>query len=140
MTYQPPTIGEYKQWIKALRVKREALDKEIAGLEAAMAAQETVEVSQKKKRHRPKTEETLTLETWVQNVFRSRGVPTLKLIDAIRETMKQYPTEARPSERDMRGKFYNLKKSKFILSVDEPYGHIKLARPLTQRNVQTEVQ
>lgn len=140
MTYQPPTISEYKQWIRALRAKREALDKEIAGLETAMEAQETVETSQKKKRNRPKTEETKTLETWVQNVFRDRGVPTLKLIDAIRETLRQYPEGSRPTESDMRGKFHNLKKSKFIMSVDEPYGHIKLAKPLTQRNMQTDVQ
>lgn len=125
-----PTSHEYKQMIKALRVQRDALDKQIGALETAIVALESVEGTLKPKRKpRERSEDTKKLEEYVQNVFRSKGTPSMKLIEVIRAVVPMYPETERPSnEDDMRGKFHNLKKLGVITSEGVPYGHIKLTK------------
>lgn len=113
--------------IKSLRAQRDAASKQITALEAALAAQESTQIK-RKKRNRPKAQETVDLERRVVGMFQRDGSETLKLIDVLRGVIESYPEAQRLSEDEMRGRFQNLKKSGFIASVDQPYGHIKLVK------------
>lgn len=140
-----PNDIPYRQMIKTLVARRDALDTQIKALEDAARAQESLEEVGKQKRKRERSPETARLEGYVRDAFRQVGGQPMKLIDAIRAVQVMYPENEREEEEKLRDRFHNLKKSGFLTSEGVVYGHIKLTKGVrakkngeTQENVENE--